>query len=204
MKRNKLIAYAMDFASFLLENDIEPRKIILFGSVVSGEFRKESDVDIFIDTDNPKEDKINSILRIFDSTYGERWKLKGISNSISLKMGDIEKWPELRRSLQSYGIMLYARYNELPQNIKSYLLFRLEYGKISRTKKVNLWRKLYGYKQKIEKKEYIKKGLVQDLEGKKLENGIVIMPSENTKKFREFLNKNKINFSVNEVWSDNI
>ena len=46
--RNKAVAYAMDFASFLIESGIEPTNIILFGSAVSGSLDKDSDIDIIV------------------------------------------------------------------------------------------------------------------------------------------------------------
>ncbi len=201
--RNKLIAYALDFASFLVESGIEPRRIILFGSVTTGEFDKESDIDIFIDTDRSEENNIKRVLKIFDKTFGEKWRLKGINNPISLKIGDLNKWRNLKRSIQSYGIVLYGAYNEVPDDIKSYLFFRLAFGSLSRAKKVSAWRKLYGYTQKIGKKKYEQEGIVKYLGGKKLDKSIVI-PTDKSKKFKDFLKKNKISFSVNEVWSDNL
>lgn len=202
--RNKLIAYASEFTSFLLENGIVPRNVILFGSVVTGEFDKESDIDIFIDIDKSKNSQIKGILRIFDKIYGEKWKLKGVSNPISLKVGDLQEWRDLRRSIQGHGITLYGKYAELPENIKPYLLFRLNFSKMSRAKKVSVWREIYGYSQKVGRKKYEKKGLIRTLEGKKLEKGIVLMPSEKAGEFRKFIRENKIDFYVNEIWSDSL
>ncbi len=56
MNRYELIAYAMDFCSFLLKSEManEIKKIILFGSVARGDFDSESDIDIFIDTEKEK------------------------------------------------------------------------------------------------------------------------------------------------------
>jgi len=50
--KSKLIAYAMDFASFLIQkikNIDNINNIILFGSVAREEADKTSDIDIFID-----------------------------------------------------------------------------------------------------------------------------------------------------------
>lgn len=202
--RNKLIAYALEFTSFLLESGVEPRNVILFGSVATREFDKESDVDIFIDIDKSKNSQIKGILKIFDKTYGEKWKLKGISNPLSLKIGDLAKWHDLRRSIQSHGIALYGKYSELPEDIMPYILFRLNFSKMPRAKKVRAWRKLYGYAQKIGIKTYEKRGIIKILGGKKLEKSIVLMPSEKAQELRDFLRKNNIGFSVNEIWSDSL
>jgi len=60
----KLLAYAQDFSSFLMQNIKEAdkiTKIILFGSTSRGESEKNSDIDIFIETDEKLEQKINEI-----------------------------------------------------------------------------------------------------------------------------------------------
>src|SRR3989339_1167086 len=137
--KSRMIAYALDFTSFLLESRVEPKKVILFGSVVTGESDRESDIDIFIDIDESEEKKIRNVLKIFDKTFGDKWRLKGVQNQLSLKVGNLDKWPKLKRSIQSYGILLYGKYSETPENMKSYLLFRLNFSRIPRAKKVSIW-----------------------------------------------------------------
>lgn len=202
-KQNKLIAYASDFISTLLENNIILEKAILFGSVVTQEFDEESDVDIFLETEE-NEKRINNLLTQFEKTKGQNWKLKGIENPISLKIGRLEKWPELRRSIQSYGIILYSIFKEIPEEVNSYHLFILNFNSLLRLKKVNLWRKLYGYTQKVKNKKYEMSGVIEKLGGKKLERGIVIIPSNKTKELKDFLNKNKINYKLIEIWTDSL
>jgi len=202
--KSRMIAYALDFTSFLLESRVEPKKVILFGSVVTGESDRESDIDIFIDIDESEEKKIRNVLKIFDKTFGDKWRLKGVQNQLSLKVGNLEKWPKLKRSIQSYGILLYGKYSETPENMKSYLLFRLNFSRMPRAKKVSIWRKLYGYSQKVGRKNYEKKGIIESLGGKKVEKSVVLIPTGNSQKFKEFLNKNRVDFLVNEIWSDNL
>ena len=202
--RNKLIAYAMHFASFLVEHGIKARKIILFGSVASGEFDKESDIDIFVDADKREENGVTSSLRSFGKTFGEKWRLKGVNNQLSVTVGNLNSkgWEDLRRAIQSYGIVLFGQYSEKPQNLQPYLIFSLNFQNISRAKKVSLWRKLYGYVQKVGTKSYKSKGLLEDLGGVKMEKGVVIIPAANSPGFKGFLGKNKVNYSLTEVWSD--
>ena len=202
--KSRMIAYALDFTSFLLESRVEPKKVILFGSVVTGESDRESDIDIFIDIDESEEKKIRNVLKIFDKTFGDKWRLKGVQNQLSLKVGNLEKWPKLKRSIQSYGILLYGKYSETPENMKSYLLFRLNFSRMPRAKKVSIWRKLYDYSQKVGRKNYEKKGIIESLGGKKVEKSVVLIPTGNSQKFKEFLNKNRVDFLVNEIWSDNL
>ncbi len=202
-KQNKLIAYAIDFVSYLIKNNIAIEKAVLFGSVITQEFDEESDIDIFIET-KENENKINNLLNQFEKTNGENWKLKGINNQISLKIGKLEKWPELRRNIQSHGILIYSKFKEIPEKIENYNLFILNFNSLARLKKVNLWRKLYGYSQKVKSKKYGKEGLIKTLGGKKLERGVVIIPSNKIKDLKDFLHKNKINYKLIEIWTDSI
>jgi predicted nucleotidyltransferase len=200
--RNKIISYSIHFISFLLENNIVPRRAILFGSVVTGEYDKESDIDIFIDIDTSKEQEIRNSLKLFNRIFGEKWKLKGIENSISVIVGNInsKKWENLKRSIQSHAILLYGVYNEPPMDIKPYFLFRLNFRKMSRSQKIRIWRQLYGYTQKVGKKIYKKQGIVREYGGTKLEKSIVIVPSSKLFDFKQFLKKNNIDFLINELW----
>lgn len=201
--QNKLIAKAIDFVSFIVEHKIKLTKAILFGSALTKNFDAESDIDMFLETDE-EEDELNILLNEFEKTKGETWRFKGIENLISLKIGKLEKWPSLRRSIQSNGLLLYSPYKEVPEKIENYILFILNFEKISRSKKVSLWRKLYGYNQKVKNKLYHSRGLIEQFKGKKLERGIIAILSQNAEEFKDFLNKNKINYKLHEIWSDSL
>ena len=205
--RNKLIAYAMHFASFVIEQGIKARRIILFGSVASGEFDKESDIDVFIDTGkNVSESGVLGLQSSFEKTFGEKWKLKGVTNQLSITVGDINSkdWEDVRRTVQSYGITLYGQYKEYPKDILPYLIFSLNFKGISRSRSVSIWRKLYGYVQKVGTKSYETKGLLRQLGGIKVEKGVVLVPATRAAEVKSFLGKNKVSFRLLEVWSDQL
>ncbi len=202
-KQNKLIAYALDFVSFLVERKIQLNKAILFGSTVTGEFDDESDIDIFLETED-KEENITKLLNEFEKINGEKWRLKGISNQITIKMGKKENWPQLRRSIQSHALTLYSTFKEIPEKAQNYLLFLLNFSSLKRIQKVAIWRKLYGYTQKVKNKRYITKGVVESLDGKKLERSAIAIPSNKAKEFKDFLNKNKIHYKIIEIWTDSL
>lgn len=203
MKQEKLIAYASSFVSFLLEHGPTKSidKILLFGSIVRGSFDKESDIDIFIDTKKDIEREVKKTLKLFNkSEIKRKWKLKGINQDISVKIGELRKW-RLKRDIISDSIVLYGKNKEIPEDIEYYLLVQPSFVKFNKSKKVKLWRKLNGYKQKVNQKVYQTKGMLQDLGGKKIEHGLLI-PMKNKKELIDFLNKEKAPYVVNEVWSD--
>ena len=143
-------------------------------------------------------------LVISAKTFCEKWKLKGIANQLSVTVGDInsKEWEDLRRTIQSYGVMLYGQYSEPPKNMQPYLIFSLNFRNIGRTKKVGLWRRLYGYTQKVGSKNYVSKGLLEKIGGMKIDKGVVLIPSAQSSKLKEFLRKNRIRHNAAEVWSD--
>ena len=206
MKRNLLIGYAMSFASFLLDSSVGARinRIILFGSVARGDFNEESDIDLFIDTDKDIEGEIDKLLKLFGSSrINEIWKLKGMKSDISVKVGDLKKW-SLRRDVISSGITLYGKYNEIPEKVNYYLLIKIDVSKFKSSRQMSIWRKLYGYRQRIGTKIYTGKGLVERLGGKKIGKAIILIPMENRKEIINFLNKNRVSYTVNELWSDTL
>ena len=196
MKQNKLISLALSFVSFLIER-INVESIILFGSVAQNNFDNESDIDIFINTNNKDKEKIENFLEFYKKTEEyEKFKLDGIKNEISLKIGRLNEWKDLKRSIISGGIMLYGNYQGKPEKLKHNIIFILNINNVKRAEKIKIWRKIYGYKQKIGKKTYVFNGLTE----RKLGRGSFIIPIEKFKQVQEYLAKNKIKHSFFDVW----
>jgi len=201
MKRNNLIAYAQCFASFLIDADEnnEINNIILFGSVAKNQFDEESDIDIFVDTAVSR-DKIIKQFRLFeDSHMAKVWHSKGIEHSISLHIGQLKNH-NIRESVISSGIQIYGKFKQMPEKIDYYYIFVLDFCKLSRNEKVSIWRKLYGYKQIVNRKKYESKGIISNLNGKRIEKNIILIPAENKNRFINHLSTNKIQYVFYESW----
>ncbi len=187
-----LIAYAIDFTSFLVQkskNMGRIRNIILFGSVSRFEADKNSDIDLFIDVVNNEEEieqESHKILKGFYSSvkFMNYWGLLHIKNKFKLSFGDINKW-ELKNSIISNGITLYGKYRSLPAKGKHAVLFSFENIQPN-PKRVMLNKKIFGYSHSG--KRY--KGLLEEYGGTRLSKGTVLVPVEHTiifmKVFRDF------------------
>ena len=202
----KLVAYAQDFVSFLLQNINNPGKIetiILFGSVVRGEAGKTSDIDIFIETRENIENEIQKIKEEFYNSLKVKkyWSLLGIKNEVHCEIGNLEEWRDLERSLIAQGVVLYGKYKSKKQG-SLYYLFSVEQGK-NRNKNISIWRRLYGYKQTVNKQEYKKEGLVKEYKGEKIARGVFIISSEHAQSLISFLKKNSINYKIILIWKEN-
>lgn len=198
MDKNKLISYAMNFASFLVDR-LAVDNIVLFGSVANNTFDKESDIDLFIDTNKNNEKVIKNILDLYKKTDEyKKFKISDIKNEFSLKIGKLKEWKGLELSIISDGIVLYGHFQGQPSKLAHKRLFMLNLQKIDRKTKVMIWRRLYGYKQKVGKKVYTSEGLIE----KRLGKGAFLVKIKDVQKVTEFLKSNKINYSFFDIWAE--
>ncbi len=201
MKSN-LMAYAMDFASFLIQKIKAKEKIkniILFGSVAREEADKESDVDIFVDVikeNDEIEKEIDGILiKFLDSVkYKNYWKPLGIENEIKLTIGELDKWKELKPSIIANGIVFYGKFiAEIKEGVHK--VFFIWENMKPNSKRVLFNKQLFGYNQN--KKFY--PGLLQKYEGEKLGKGCIMVPLENTNVFHNFFKHHKATVKIKKV-----
>jgi len=197
----KLLAYALDFVSFLFEHlgkdSDKIKQVILFGSVARGEADKKSDVDLFFDVITEEvEVEIRNIKEKFYSSVKVKkyWDLLNIKNEINCSVGKIEEWSDLQKSLIANGIVLFGKYKGKAET-ESYYLFIVTPG-LNRNNNLSIWRALYGYNQKVGKKNYEVKGLVRSYGGEKLARGVFIIPSEHVSKVSSFLKESKFKFKL--------
>jgi len=202
----KLISFAYDFVSYLLQNFDrgEIDRIFLFGSVIRDEAKKDSDIDIFIDSHHNIQNKVNKILDMFynSSKYIKYWKPLNVKNEIKVIVGSFENYPDLKRSIISSGLVLYSSFKE---NISgnNYSLFTVNYkGKFKH--KVRLWRKLYGSTQTRNKKTYVSKGIVERNNGRKISKAVFIVPIGNSNFVIKELKKLNIGYKVYDISSDTL
>ncbi len=197
--KSKLIAYAMDFASFLVQktkfND-QIKNIILFGSVSRGEASVESDVDIFIDIieENKKsEEDIKKCMEDFlrSAKYNHYWKMLDVKNEIKLTIGILNEWKQLQSSIIANGITLYSKFKTTVKEGSYKTLFVWENIK-PESKRVLFKKQLLGYNQNM----HFYNGLLQKYNGERLGKGCIIVPLEHSNIFHDFFKKNKITVKI--------
>lgn len=202
----EILKYSMYAGAHLIESlsgeEIKKIKnVVLFGSVAMGTAGKESDVDIFFDADLPEKSrlalrsKLNKAGEAFYLTNKAlEFKLNGIENELSIKIGRLQEWAGLAQSISSNGIILFQNYASKPSEAKAYTI--LSWEKIGKAKGAVLNR-FYGYKSG--KKFY--QGLIKKSKGIKIGKGTIMVPAENRTIFIEILEKYKINYSRYDVWA---
>jgi len=196
-----LKSYTSYFVSYLLmnlKNTSNLNKIILFGSIAKGESTKESDVDIFIELSNKNKKSNTEIEKILLNFYKSRealiFKSKGIDNKINLIIGKLDEWKDLKKGIESTGILFYGKYIPLGISGKKYVI--IFWDKIEKNRGAFL-NKIYGFKVK----DKIYKGLIENLNGRKLGKSSVMIPIENKDKITELLKKYKVNAKIIEIYS---
>ena len=198
----RLVSYAMDFASFLIQKIKEKEKIkniILFGSVAREETEKTSDIDMFIDIVKESiklENEINRCLKDFlDSTkYKNYWNMFDIKNEIKLTIGELYKWKDLKPSIIANGILLYGKFKPEVKEGKHKTFFIWENIKPN-SKRVLFNKQLFGYKQR--KKFY--NGLIQKYNGERLGKGCIVVPLEHANVFHKLFQRYKITTKIKKV-----
>lgn len=196
----KAIAYAQNALSFIfldLSIDDLIKEIYLYGSAVRGELGKDSDIDIFIDCDTKKENTVEGIARaalsrFYKSKDFDKWKLFGFDYALSFQAGDLRTW-QLKTSIMAEGILLYSKKAEImPSERKVLFTYELPNKK---KQYLHFIRRLFGRKEK----GYKDSGLLGEINGKKISANLIIVPKESQEKITEFMQKEKINYSMKEI-----
>ncbi len=204
-----MMQYIYDFLSILfdkIKNKEKIEKVILFGSFARGNPRKDSDIDIFIDVIEEDKEEINSLvkeaLNEFELKAVKTWHIKGIKNAIIpiVDSLDADKWKELKREIAVYGIILFgSQKGEKAIQGKHKVIIEYDLSKRKQKDKMRIIRKLYGYKNKKDKKVYFKKGITEAIKGEKISNAIIV-EIENYKPIISLLKEHKIPLKIRTIW----
>ena len=211
-KLEKLINKIKNFIGSKLSEFKEIESIVLFGSLASGKFNEESDIDICIlfKQNTPKMLQ-NTIFNYFLS-LGKDLNLS--IQCVFFLPEDINNWDTIFiENILAEGQLLYGNSNYYEILIKTlefepYQIITLNLRALNSSDKMKLKRILYGYKttKKYSEKlyKYKKEGIVKKLQGMKLGRGSFIIPEKGlllvVNKFKEF----GIKFSNFRVWMQDI
>lgn len=191
---NLLLGYAANFAGFLLQNleqedTAKIGNIILFGSVARGTSRPNSDIDIFVDTEDSRlKNKCNMVLDKFfkSDIYRRYWRLLGIKNEIKLITDSMKNWPDMQTSIFANGIVLFGKYKNAPKGKPSVIVW---WDAIkNQSKRVLISKTLYGWS--VKKKKHA--GLLEKLGGRKLGSNAIIIPLENASRIKWLFKSHKV------------
>ena len=205
----EILAYVYDFLSMVFEDGIKGKikEVILFGSAAKGTFDKKSDIDLFFNVKEKKdekeiEEKLRNILKSFEIKSEKSWALKNIKLPISFITGSLEDktWKNLRDEIISSGILLYGSYKEIPKNLNHNYLFYYSLSDLSRKNKMKFIRRMFGYNLKKGNNNYKREGFLKQIKGLKLGSNAILIPSNEIIKIKKIFNDFKINYKLIETW----
>lgn len=204
MERKK---YALAAASFLMRRLPDNlfgklRQLVLFGSIATGTATAESDVDMFFDIDakaretaEAKRALKKAVQDFYLTNDALKFKLEGIDNPVSLHIGKLDEWKELKESIESTGIVLYGTYIPSGKIPKRYAIFYWEGLRIpNRGAFLN---KLYGYTIKAANKRY--PGLLERLGCKKIGKSAFLVPLHHKKEIMQLMEKYGVDYKIVEM-----
>jgi len=197
MKYSKVVPYAMDFVSFVLEHISQKcaeriRNIPLFGSGARAEYTKQSDIDIFFEVSENMESVEKEVIHASEEFYSSvknkgYWKLKGFRQIFSCKVGNQAIWGNIYPALLSDGVVLYGKYcsSEIRGSNQALLFWE---NIPSSTARINLCRILNGYTARGKKYP----GMLKRYDSVRLSKGSVLVPLEYRQHFRDIFKKLKV------------
>ncbi len=211
-KLEKIINKIKNFIDSKFSKYEKIESIVLFGSLASGKFNEESDVDICVlfKRNTPKIME-NTLFNYFLSLGKE---LNRSIQCVFFFPEDINKWDTIFiENILAEGKLLYGNSNYYEILIKTlefrpYQIITLNLRALNSSAKMKLKRILYGYKttKKYSEKfyKYKKEGIVKKLQGMKLGRGSFIIPEKVLLVVENKLKEFDIKFSNFRVWMQEI
>ncbi len=207
-EQEKLIKYIKNFIKKNQSKFKNIDSILVFGSLTSGTFTDESDIDIciFLKKNTPKAIENN----IFSNFLDLEKKIDRLVQCIFIYPEEIENWDSnFIENILAEGRLIYGTSNflEIPfktLKLKPFLIIKFNLRELDKSIKMKIKRMLYGYqtKKRYFKKvyQYQKDGLVQEIKGFKLGRGAFLIPEKYLwlieNKFMEY----NVNFTHFRVW----
>jgi len=171
--------------------------VVLYGSFARGEYTSRSDIDLLILTTKQKTQKEvqNKVIELESEI--DRNIQPTVRTISELKNTD----SGLLQNIFKEGKILYlGEPTEIPSALllqqKPYLIYTFRINKLNQKDKAKFNRSLYEQTQK----GYKYKGLLDELGGKKLSSGCVIIPNSQRGKIEKFFKKFNVTFEQLKVW----
>ncbi len=211
-KLEKIINQIKTYIGNYLSKYEEIENIILFGSLASGRFNENSDIDICIlfKPNTPK----NMETAIFNNFLNLGKELDRSIQCVFFFPEDINNWDAVFvENILAEGHLLSGNSNYFETlmkalEFKAYQIITLNLRALNSSAKMKLKRILYGYKTSKKYSEkiyrYQKKGLVKELQGIKLGRGSFIIPEKFLLFVENKLKEFDIKFSNFRVWMQEI
>lgn len=203
--RPELLAYAIDFVSFLMQMlraDERPlvRRVLLFGSAARGDTHAESDVDLFVDTDHAErlERRVRLLVGDFEASVKVKnyWQLVGVSAPLSVQVAALDPWSSLHAALLKDGRVLYGPYTEHTPTLGPARALISWRDVRDRSLRTNLYRALYGYVSRDRRYP----GQLEKVDAESISKGAALVPLSALGVFQNLFRKLKVPMKVRVLY----
>jgi predicted nucleotidyltransferase len=180
-----------------LSKIVDVKVVILYGSFARGEYTSRSDIDLLIITTKRKTQR-DVQNKIIDLESKIERNIQPTVRTIS----ELQKTDSgLLQNIFKEGKILYLKEPaEMPSALllqqKPYLIYSFKISNLSQKDKVRFNRTFY----EQAKKGYKYNGLLNELAGKKISPGCVIVPISQKEKIEKFFKKFNVSFEQLKVW----
>jgi len=181
--------------------------LVLFGSAAEDTDQEGSDLDIFVVFDTEDKDisaDEKAILGIVREIETEHHVAIDVLTS-NRAYDDVE--PYFLQKVFGSGVFLYSRapqvdLNGVPMEPYAFVVFNL--NGLSQSQKMKVRNRLYGYRttRKRGKKKYTSssRGLLDELEGKRLGKAAVLVPRKNLGAIKNFFDEFRVTYFDMDTW----
>ncbi len=188
-------------------SDLNILHLVLFGSAAEDTDREDSDLDIFVVFDTEEKDisgDENAILEIVRKIEQEHHVAIDVL-SCNRVYDDVE--PYFLQKVFGSGIFLYSRspqvdLNGVPMEPYAFVIFKL--NGLSQSQKMKVRTRLYGYRttRKRGTKKYTSssRGLLDEIEGKRLGKAAVLVPRKNLGAIKNFFDEFQVTYFAMDTW----
>lgn len=174
--------------------------VVLFGSLVRGEFGPRSDIDVLMVFDEPEPGRhLTAVTKLITALKPHREIRPVLTN-----LKDIGA--DLLREVMREGVVLYGKLVVGPDSLalKPYSVISYDLSAAGPTTRQRVARRVYGYssRKRVGKRfrEYRYPGLVDRKDCFVLGKGVIALPAETAKGFVGFLNENRVKAVQREVF----
>lgn len=174
--------------------------IVLFGSLVRGDFGSRSDIDVLMVFDEPNPGRhLSAVTKLITALKPHR-EIRPVLTNLK------DVGADLLREVVREGVVLHGKLVVTPERllIKPYLIISYDLSDADSTTRQRVARRVYGYvsRKRVGKrvKEYRYPGLVGRSDCFILGRGVVALPAEVGMGFIEFLKDNQVKMISREVY----
>lgn len=174
--------------------------VVLFGSMVRGEFGASSDIDLLMIFDEPNPEQHLAELTALITVLKPHREVRPVLTNLK----DIG--PDLLGEIMWEGEVLYGKLMLTPERLalKPYSIISYDLGSSSSTVRQRVARRVYGYtsRKKVGRrvKEYQYGGLAARRDCYVLGKGVIALPLKTAREFIDFLRENGVKVMEHEAY----